>query len=184
MNPAGSGLRSSDARFADLTEDNGYIKVVKFAGSFYAAVDLAINRLCLTYNSGYLEICPHSLLIEDKISRLRLMWNGAFFQRMEVYVDLAPAVESDQKLDEPTPLGVKPCKTCLIPKASRHDEARLDTYFHVSHCSTEQAVIAALPLNVKHGLILAKAARIASIARPAEDLTSHYGLQEDIHGNT
>ena len=82
MNPAGSGLRSSDARFADLTEDNGYIKVVKFAGSFYAAVDLAINRLCLTYNSGYLEICPHSLLIEDKISRLRLMWNGAFFQRM------------------------------------------------------------------------------------------------------
>ena len=42
-------------------------------------------------------------------------------------------------------------------------------------------MIAALPLSLKHGLILAKAARIASIARPAEDLTSHYGLQEDIH---
>ena len=42
-------------------------------------------------------------------------------------------------------------------------------------------MIAALPLNVKHGLILAKAARIASIARPTEDLTSHFDLQEDIH---
>ena len=53
--------------------------------------------------------------------------------------------------------------------------------FHESYSTTEQAVIAALPLNVKYGLILAKAARIANIARPAEDLTSHYGLQEDIH---
>ena len=35
--------------------------------------------------------------------------------------------------------------------------------------------------DVEHGLMPAKAARIASIARPAEDLTSHYGLQEDIH---
>ena len=59
-----------------------------------------------------------------------------------------------------------------------------ETRFQVSsltHASTEQAVIAALPLNVKHGLIqVAKAARIASIARPTEDLTSSYGLQEDI----
>ena len=42
-------------------------------------------------------------------------------------------------------------------------------------------MIAFLSKNVKNGLILAKAARIASIARPAEKLTSHYGLQEDIH---
>ena len=42
-------------------------------------------------------------------------------------------------------------------------------------------MIAFLPQNVKNGLILAKTVRIASIARPVEDLTSHYGLQEDIH---
>ena len=127
------------------------------------------------------------------------MWNGEFFQRMNVYVDLAPAVESnccliidesDDKLHELTepppplklpPLGVNPRGAILIPKISRHDEAHQSIHFHVSHSSTEQAVIAALPLNIKHGLILAKAVRIASIARPAEDLTSHYGLQEDIH---
>ena len=98
--------------------------------------------------------------------------------------------ESDDKLHELTepppplklpPLGVNPRGAILIPKISRHDEAHQSIHFHVSHSSTEQAVIAALPLNIKHGLILAKAVRIASIARPAEDLTSHYGLQEDIH---
>ena len=113
------------------------------------------------------------------------MWNGEFFQRMNVYVDLAPAVESHRSElnGPPPPLGIKPCKAFFIPKMSRHDEACPHTLFHVSHSSTEQAVISALPLNVKNGLMLAKAARIASIARPtcAEDLTSHYGLLDDIH---
>ena len=88
-------------------------------------------------------------------------------------------VENEPNHKQP-PLVVKTRKALFIPKTSRLDDARHDTHFHVSHSSTEQAVIAALPLNVKHGMILAKAARIASIARPAEDLTSHYGLQEDI----
>ena len=129
-------------------------------------------------------------MLQDKISRLRLVWNGEFFQSLNVYVDLVPAFESDlselddksdDNLAKPPPLGVECRKMLLIPKISRHDEADHITSFHNSHSSTELAVIAALPLNVKHGLILAKAARIASIARPAEDLTSHYGLQEDIH---
>ena len=48
------------------------------------------------------------------------------------------------------PLGVTPPKPLLISKTSRHDEADHNTDFHVSHSTTEQAVIAALPLNVKH----------------------------------
>ena len=80
---------------------------------------------------------------------------------MNVYVDLAPAVESGRKLNKPPPLEVKPCKALIIPKISRHNEAHHRPYFDVSYSSTEQAVIAALPLNAKHGLILAKAFRIA-----------------------
>ena len=91
-----------------------------------------------------------------------------------------PDVENEPIHKQP-PLVVKLRKALFIPKTPRLDDARHDTHFHVSHSSTEQAVISALPPNVKHGLMLAKAARIAHIARPAEDLASHYGLQEDIH---
>ena len=111
------------------------------------------------------------------------MWNGEFFQRMNVYVDLVPAIKTHFNPETLKPLGVKPCMRFGIPKTSRHKQANHETLFQLSHSSTEQAVIAALPLKVKYmyGLILAKAARIASIARPKENLTSHYGLQEDIH---
>ena len=92
------------------------------------------------------------------------MWNGEFFQRMSVYVDLAPAVESEDKLFTPPPLGVKPRKALLIPKKSRHGEVlvhvRYDPDFHDSYSSTEQAVIAALSPNVKHGLTLSSTRRL------------------------
>ena len=164
---------------ADLTDGNGKIEVVKFRASFYAAVASSIN--IYLHKKLQLHVQPNCLLIQDKISSLRLTWNGEFFNRMNVYVDIVPAVQSDDEPDKPAPLGVKLQKLLLIPKQYRHEEADHSAHFDVSHSSTEQAVIAALPLNVKHGLVLAKAARIASIARPAEDLTSHYGLQEDIH---
>ena len=101
---------------------------------------------------------------------------------MNVYVDLAPVLASSDKCYEPQQFGNKPAKAVDIPKRSRHYEAS-HVVFNIPHPSTEQAVIAALLLNVKLGLILAKAARIASIARPTEDLTSHYGLQEDTHAD-
>ena len=48
-------------------------------------------------------------------------------------------------LEELLPLGVTHCGALFIPKASRHDEADHNTLVQVSHCSTEQALIAALP---------------------------------------
>ena len=48
------------------------------------------------------------------------MWNGGIFKRINVYVDLAPAVESDNEPDKPLPLGVKPRNALLIPKTSCH----------------------------------------------------------------
>ena len=172
---------SYDARFDNIKDRDGCIEVVKFAATFYAAIDTTIKYLHSVRTFGNLEMCPNSLLLHDKISRLQLQWNGEFFHHMDVYVDLVPAVEADYQLKSPLPIGVKHCEAFLIPKVFRFDETHRHRNFEISHSSTEQAVIAALPLNVKQGLILAKAARIASIARPAEDLTSHYALQEDIH---
>ena len=176
-------IQSFDARFADLTANDGYIGILKFAARFYAAIDFTIKHSPQVNSKGLfrdLQVLSNSFLLQNKISRLRLAWNGQFFQRMNVYVDLVPAVYSYCE-DEPNPFKVKPHRTLLISKTSRHDEACRNTYFDVSHSSVEQTVIASLPVNMKHGLILAKAVRLASIARPTEDVTSHYGLQEDIH---
>ena len=97
-------LRSSDVRFADLTNSDGDIEVVKFAESFYGAVNTTIHRLYSTYSSGGLQILQNSLLIQDKISLIRLLWNGEFFKRMDVHVDLAPCFESEDTIGKP-PFG-------------------------------------------------------------------------------
>ena len=66
----------------------------------------------------------------------------------------------------------------VIAKGDRYTTCNRN--FSLSYSSIEQDVISALQPNIKNGLILAKAVRIASIARPAEDLISQCGLREDI----
>ena len=77
--------KNRDTRFAYLADKEGYIDARKFAANFYAAVNATINSSKLRQRSfGCLKIQPNALHLEDKISRLKLKWNGAIFSDMNV----------------------------------------------------------------------------------------------------
>ena len=71
-----------------------------------------------------------------------------------------------------------------IAKTSRHFTFAPKEYgqeFSTSLAAKERELINELPINAKCGLILAKAVRITSIAKPDEDLSSTFCLAEDVH---
>ena len=115
------------------------------------------------------------------------MWKGKTLKKLFISVDLV--------------LGIKPTTfdaTCqlidsgkygsyiAICKSKRHDyfsekqSKKTHGLLKPSGSLVERAYINSLPINAKRGLILAKAVRITSIAKPDEDLSSTFCLAEDV----
>ena len=160
--------------------------VANLASLFYSLFHKAISFL---KRSGHtfqnMKLC--NLLAGDKICRLKLQWNGSFFKNyLTIFIDVVPAihVKCPQIPERVVPFDLRLPETFfIIPKTSRLSigQRSRETSFHLSSSHAERDIIEHLDArfpSIKHGLILAKAARIA---RPVEDLTSHYDLREDIH---
>ena len=94
---------------------------------------------------------------------------------MTVYVDLVPAVVlPDFTTEAPLPLGIECNKYHLISKTSRKDFSNDTTKdFLVSYACAENAIIKAVPHEIRLGYCTAKAVRIAAICQP-KDIESLY----------
>ena len=97
-----------------------------------------------------------------KISKLHIIWEGEHFKHLDITVDLAI------------------CFKDSITKKQRHCDVP-DEYIRnpVTHHVKEQRMISNLPKHMRNGFILAKAVRIASIAKP--DNIESFELQETIN---
>ena len=173
-----------DERYSAFELHSGTYDVVKIASAFYTVLNRVLGELNETEAKfGRLFLHKQTLLFADKVSRLQLLWKGDCFHNMVVYVDMAIGLPLKHEYNKPLPLGVKCDSFCRIIKAPRHDidVVRTSALCPVSFSFQESEIFQAAPSSVRGGFILAKAVRIADIARPEEHLTSHYGLLEDVH---
>ena len=173
-----------DERYSVFEQHSGTYDVVKIATAFYTMLNGILNEISETgAKFGRLFLHKQTLLFADKISRLQLLWKSDHFCNMVVYVDMAIGLPLKHEYNKPLPLGVSCDRFYRIIKAPRHDidVIRTDALCPVSFSFQESKIFQAAPSTVRRGFVLAKAVRIADIARPEEHLTSHYGLQEDIH---
>ena len=140
------------------------------------AVSQTFYKVCKTHLSKIKPVfkCKHSgfslslhsrcLVLKNKISCLQLLWNGCVFKNMIVHVDLVPAF-----IDEKPVLYeyVLPAKGVYhrIAKVSRKETS--SKHFMLSHACVEVNYIKNLPMQIKLGLIVAKALRMAAVSKHA-----------------
>ena len=109
------------------------------------------------------------------------MWNGPQFRNLLLSVDLVLGmVLSGYYSNE---VYITSYDYIAIFKRNRHYYETLPRSvkrFLLSGSHVEKTFINSLPLNAKRGLILAKAVRITSIAKPDRDLNRTFCLSEDI----
>ena len=70
---------------------------------------------------GQLTLHKHMFLLGDKISRLQLLWNGDYFKKMVISVDLAIGMDAKHEYKKRLPLGVVSPTFYQVIKATRHD---------------------------------------------------------------
>ena len=158
--------------FAYTNADENRLISTMVADDFYGALKESLKKIISRKKLfGYLHLKPDALQLKDKISHLQLLWRGPKYKDMLVYVDLVPAfLVADCKALLFTSLTRRfDCDHHVIAKSSRHgnepDFARdLETRFKVSTAVVERSVLDELPERARHGLIVAKAARIADIS--------------------
>ena len=106
------------------------------------------------------------LLRGNKISRIHLIWNGEQYKDFDVFIDLPICDERGECIYK---------EHRIIEVGSLFASNVFET---LTHHNFEISSISRLPKTLKHGYILAKAVRIASIAEP-DDLQA-FDLEENI----
>ena len=143
-------------------DDKLYLVPLKVSHTFYSLCR-EIIRSSDKNAFAPLYLSEHSFDLRDKISQLQLLWRGDDNnEELTVNVDLAPSFKINDHI--------------LIAKKSRHlNDLEYDhktgaivntNYFHVSDAEKQRRQIKKLPREAKQGLLIAKAARVASICHP------------------
>ena len=126
----------------------------------YVFIDSMIRNEDLVLESKMGNLRLVSLLYGDKISNLHFLWTGKETKGLDITVDLAV------------------CKGEKVYKHVRHFKGTQNNALQATNHIKEQQMIRDLPAILRHGFILAKAVRIASIAQPNNIET--FDLQETI----
>ena len=188
-NKRNSIFAADEREWQGFAESSGKISALTLAQSFYLSCAHAVRSLT-EHGPARIHPCMKtvSFIRDDKISRVRLVWEGKLWRKLEIFVDLAVCMVTKDaehfeamKMNDIMTKAFK-CRhsppVTYIAKASRCGFS--SGIFLLSSDVHERFLFQRFSKTVKDAFILAKAVRRGDIVAPF-GADRGWALTEDVH---